>query len=103
MNRPAAVTVTVLGTELSFRTEDPEYIKQLAAFVENEIRTVVDSGKISSQTKAVILAAFTMADELFRLRKEKEQVSKRIESMLEMASNMHWETPAAPPHPATEI
>jgi hypothetical protein len=52
---------------------------------------VVATGKVSSQTKAVILAAFTVTDELLRLRKEKETLSKRVEAMLDLAQKMGTE------------
>lgn len=85
MNR--TVKVTVFGIELSFKTEDPDYMKEIAAYLDSEIQKVAASGKVTSQTKAVILAAFTLTDELFRLRKEKEACSKRLDSMLELTKD----------------
>jgi cell division protein ZapA (FtsZ GTPase activity inhibitor) len=87
MSRPATAKVTISGVEFSFKTEDPEYIKEIASYIDAEIQKVVATGKVSSQTKAVILAAFTITDELLRLRKEKETLSRRVDSMLDLANN----------------
>ena len=87
MSNPSTIKVTIFGLEFTFKADDPEYIKELAAFVDGEIQKTAASGKVTSQTKAVILATFTIADELLRLRKEKESFSSRIESMLEMTED----------------
>ncbi len=94
MTRMATVKVSILGIEFSFKTDDPGSIKELAAYVDAEIQKVLDGGKVSSQTKAVILAAFTIANELFQLREEKENLSQRLDGLLDMAKQIQAPPPA---------
>lgn len=98
MSRQTTVKVIIYGTEFSFRTDDPDYINELAAFVDEQIQKIASSGKITSPTKAITLAAFNIADELFRLREEKEEASKklseRLDAMLEMAEEAYRSTDA---------
>ena len=100
MTEQTTVKVVIRGAEFSFRTDDPEYIKKLAAFVNSEIEKVTTSGKVTEPAKAITLTAFNIADELFRLRKENsdmsEDVSRRIDSILKQADEAYRsaETPA---------
>ncbi|MBI4832424.1 MAG: cell division protein ZapA [Candidatus Lindowbacteria bacterium] len=93
MNRPMTVKVSIYGTEFTFKTDDPEYITELAEFVDEQVRKISLPKKVSSPTKAITLAAFNIADELFRLRKElgenSKKLSERVDSMLKMAEEAH--------------
>ena len=100
MTEQTTVKVVIRGAEFSFRTDDPEHIKALAEFVNGEIEKIMTSDKVTEPTKAITLAAFNIADELFRLRKESsdmsEDVSRRIDAILEQADEAYrsTETPA---------
>ena len=91
MSKETNVQVVIHGTQLNFKTDDPDYIRELASFLEEQIGKIESSGKMTSPTKAVTLAAFNIADELFRLRKEKkemsEKLSERLDTMLDMAED----------------
>ena len=93
MTEQTTVKVVIRGAEFSFRTDDPEYIKELAKFVGGEIEKIATSDKVTEPAKAITLAAFIIADELFRLRKENsdmsEDVSRRIDSILEQADEAY--------------
>lgn len=93
MSQRTTVRVVISGIDLSFRTDDPQYMKDLAEYVEDEIQKVMSAGKVTSATKAVALAAFNITDELFRLRKEKDELSKklseRVDAMLDMARDAY--------------
>ena len=96
MTEPTAVRVVIQGVEFNFRTDDPEYMKRLAGFVDSEIAKITSSDSALSPAKAVTLAAFNIADELFRLRSEKseltEEVSGRLDAMLQMAEETYRKT-----------
>ena len=96
MNSETTVQVVIHGTQLTFKTDDPDYIRELAGFIEEQIENVQSSGKVTSSAKAVTLAALNIADELFRLRKEKkemsERLSERLETMLDMAEETYRST-----------
>ncbi len=93
MSQRTTVKVVISGVDLSFRTDDPQYMKNLAQYVEDEVQKVMTTGKVTSSTKAITLAAFNITDELFRLRKEKDELSKklseRFDTMLDMAKDAY--------------
>jgi cell division protein ZapA (FtsZ GTPase activity inhibitor) len=93
MSKGTTVKLNIHGTQLSLKTDDPDYIHELAAFIEQEISKVESSGKVASPLKTITIAMLNIADELFRLRKEKEELSEklseRIGSMLEMAEETY--------------
>lgn len=96
MTQHTTVRVSIHGTEFRFRTDDPDYMKQLAAFVDEQIRAVEATGKIQSASKVIALAAFHIADELFRLRAQKEQLEKklseRLDAMIAMTESLSTDT-----------
>lgn len=96
MTEHTTVTVVIQGVEFSFRTDDPAYMKRLARFVDAEIGRITSSDNAIAPAKAVTLAAFNIADELFRLRSEKseltEEVSSRLDAMLQMAEETYRAT-----------
>ena len=97
MKNPETTTKIIIhGTELTFKTDDPAYIRELARFVEEQIQKVESLGNVKSPTKAVTLAAFNIADELFRMQKEKsemsENLSERLGAMLQMTEETYRST-----------
>jgi cell division protein ZapA len=92
MSSETTVRVVIHGTQLNFKTDDPDYVRELAGFIEEQIQKVQSSGKVTSPAKAVALAALNMADELFKLREEKREMSERFSERLEAMLNMAEET-----------
>lgn len=99
MTEPTTVKVVIQGAEFSFKTDDPEYIKRLAEFVDKQIEKITSSDNAIAPVKAVTLAAFNIADELFRLQNENaelsEEISRRLDTMLEMAEETYRSTGTA--------
>ncbi len=60
---------------------DPAHTRQVAAYVDQAIRTVVESGAVVESHKAAILAALQITDELFRARAADEQTAERIRTL----------------------
>lgn len=89
MTEETTVSVVINGIQLHFKTDDPDYIHELARFVEEQIDKIESLGKIPSSSKAVTLAAFNIADELLSLRKEKKELSERLGAMLDMAEKTY--------------
>ncbi len=74
MERSESVTVTIFGREYTLRGEaDPEYVRRIAAFVDERMGEVARGG-VGATDKVAILAAVNIADELFREQR------KRMES-----------------------
>jgi cell division protein ZapA len=77
VSRP--VKITLGGQKLSLRTDaKPRYIKELAEYVNSKIERARAPGKIATTQSLALLAAMTIADELFQAREEKEQLERQV-------------------------
>jgi cell division protein ZapA len=66
------VNVKIFGQEFTIKGEDsPEYVEELAEFVDKKMREVASASSVITSHKVAILTAINIADELFRLQKEK--------------------------------
>jgi len=80
--KKTAVKVTIVGEEYTVRSElDPEYTKQVAAYVDQAIRRVLNAGSMVETHKAAILACLAITDELFEARKGQKETAQRIRDM----------------------
>ena len=57
---------------------DPEYLKQLAEYVDQRMREISSGTLTVDSRKVAILAALYIADELHQLRKMTEQVDEQL-------------------------
>ncbi|MGA2192378.1 MAG: cell division protein ZapA [Nitrospirota bacterium] len=73
--------VEVFGCKLSIKGDaDPEYVRQLARFVDERMRTQARKSLTTANAqKIAILVAINIADDLFRLRKLQEDVDCMIQ------------------------
>ena len=72
--------VYILGQKYTIKGEAPEeYIRELASFVDKKLKEIYNVSPNMTPVKASILAALDIADELFRLRNEQEELAKHIE------------------------
>ncbi|MBX9929634.1 MAG: cell division protein ZapA [Gemmatimonadaceae bacterium] len=68
--------VRIHGEEYTIRSEvPPERTRAAAAHVDEAIRTVMASGAVIETHKAAILAAMSIADELFAMRGERSELA----------------------------
>ena len=75
------ITVEIFGHEYRIKGEaDSEYMTQIARFVDTRMREVSKGASVGSLAKIGILAALNIADELFRERGEKQQITDDIEN-----------------------
>ncbi len=79
-----SIEVNILGQRYRIKGDAPdEYIQELARFVDERIREIYDKGPNTVPLKAAILAALDIADELYRYRREQEDLTKGIEKKTE--------------------
>jgi cell division protein ZapA len=84
-----SVEVQILGQSYSVKTDqDAEYIKKIAQYVDGKLREIYSTAPNVNQTKASIMVALGIADELFKLRIEQESFDKMIEEKTKMLSNL---------------
>ncbi len=82
-----SIEVQILGQNYAIKSDEEEaYIKSLARFVDEKLKEIYSAAPNINQTKATVMAAFGIADELFKLRKEQEHMYKMIEEKTEILS-----------------
>ena len=78
----SSVKVTIVGQELTIRSDaTPEHTREVAAYVDKTIRSIMNSGAIVESNRAAILAALQITDELFRARNTQRALDESIESL----------------------
>jgi cell division protein ZapA len=76
------VRVTIVGEEYSIRSEaTPEHTRAVAAYVDDAIRRVLNSGGAVEARKAAILAALQITDQLFQAEQTAQAVTGTLRSL----------------------
>lgn len=74
-----SVKVDIAGQRFSIRTDaKPKYVKELAAFVTKKIAEAKRSGKIATTQSLALLAAMSIADELYQERDSRQRLQRRV-------------------------
>ncbi len=80
--KKTAVKVTICDEEYTVRSDlDPDYTRQVAAYVDGAIRRVLQAGPLVESHKAAILACLAITDELFDSRKQQQEMARRLRAM----------------------
>ena len=85
------VPVVIQGQRYPIRSAlDPLYVAELAAYVDEKMRTAADSGTSQDSRRLAVLAALNLADEVFRCRdladrhlRAVEERARTIEQMVD--------------------
>jgi cell division protein ZapA (FtsZ GTPase activity inhibitor) len=77
------VRVTIMNEEYSIRSDvSPERTREVAAYLDQAIRRVLDSGTVVEANRAAILAALHVTGELFEARQGADPVmAQRIKTL----------------------
>jgi cell division protein ZapA len=82
------VNVEIMGQNLVVASDaDDEWVKALAATVDERIRTIRAGSQTVNSVNLAILAALNFADELERLRREHQQLIDQIRAMTRRLGN----------------
>jgi cell division protein ZapA len=77
--------------------QDETYVRELAAYLDEKMRTVADATRAVDSLRVAILAALNITDELFTERTKKNEVSeplrKRVEKAAELVEKALEQTP----------
>jgi cell division protein ZapA len=91
------VEVEILGQKYTIRSEaPPEYVRELAAYVEQRVREVQGPSPAQEPVKLLALAALYIADELFRRRDDQALADKDTSARLGALSRL-LDSVAPPP------
>lgn len=83
-----SVKVTIYGTEYPVKGEaDPDYIKEVADYVDEKMREVASGLSVKSTTKVAILAALNITDELFTVRRSSSEQEEEIQARLTLLAD----------------
>jgi len=87
--RKSSVKVTILGEEYTIRSEEPpEHTTEVAAYVDDTIRGLMNAGVVVESHKAAILAALQITSELFRARQSPAEMAERMQAITEDVRRM---------------
>lgn len=76
-DRRRGVAVRIAGEEHTIRADaEPDYLRACARHVDDRVAEIRGKGGLIETHKATILAALSIADELFQAREELEQVRR---------------------------
>lgn len=79
-DRSRAVRVTILGQEYPIRADaDADYIREIAAFLDDRLRAVYQAEPSRPLLKIAILTALNLSDELFAQRRENRELTEQFE------------------------
>ena len=75
------VRVSILDEEYAIRSdESPEHTREVATYLEDAIRRVLDSGNVVETSRATILAALQITGELFEARRGQD-ITRRMKGL----------------------
>lgn len=84
-----SVEVYILGQKYVLKGEgSPEYIRELADFVDGKLKEVYALSPNITPLKASILASLNIADELHKIRDEYNSISKNIKNIEKKADSI---------------
>ncbi len=84
-----SVEVQILGQSYSIKTkENEEYIKTLAGYVDEKLKEIYSAAPNVSHTKASVMAAFGIADELFKIKNKQKDLDKLIDEKTKILSGL---------------
>jgi cell division protein ZapA len=76
-----SISVEIFGHEYRIKGDaDPDYMAQIAGFVDTKMKEVAQGASAGSLAKIGILAALNIADELFKERSDRQKIMDDVES-----------------------
>ena len=74
------VNVKIYGEEYTMRgPTSPEYLSRIAYYVDEKMKQIGQSNNRLGINKVAVLTSINLADELFRVRKELQEMEARLE------------------------
>ncbi|HTY07937.1 MAG TPA: cell division protein ZapA [Candidatus Edwardsbacteria bacterium] len=85
MTKKPGIKVEIFGSEYRIKGDaDAEYVKRVAAYVDEKMKQVSQLTADSAVSKIAILAAINIADELLKERQQREFAAKELSEKLRM-------------------
>jgi cell division protein ZapA len=89
LSRECKVKIEIYDQSYNVNAEgNEEYFKELAAYVDNKMRSIAEATRMVDSLKVAVLAALNIADETFTLRQRQQEIDgplrKRVEKCVAM-------------------
>jgi cell division protein ZapA len=89
LSRERKVKIEIYDQSYNVNAEgNEEYFKELAAYVDNKMRSIAEATRMVDSLKVAVLAALNIADETFTLRQRQQEIDgplrKRVEKCVAM-------------------
>ncbi len=80
MTEPYKTTIVrIMGDEYPIKSDaNPEYLRELAKYVEEKILNISSKNKLPSTLKSEVLASIVIADEYFSEKKKNAQIEQKL-------------------------
>jgi cell division protein ZapA (FtsZ GTPase activity inhibitor) len=79
--------VRIMGEEYPIRSDaEPEYLKELANYVEQKIGSVSSKIKLPQRLKTEVLASLLIADDYYTEKKKNEKIEQKLSELFENIS-----------------
>ena len=85
-NGNGSVRVEIYDQTYQLRGSDPEYIKQLAAFVDTKMRLIAQQASTVDSLRVAVLAALNIADEYLMLKRKFDAIDSDYHARAEQLS-----------------
>lgn len=81
--------ISIMGQKILIKSDsDEEYVQKIAGFVDQKVQEVMQSTKSVASLNVAILAAMNIADEYFKVHRERrekfDQAEKKIQDLIEL-------------------
>ena len=78
------VTIEIRGQRLTIRSDrDPEFVQQLARYIDSTLQQLHESAPTAPNDKLLLLAGMTVAEELFEMRDQLDEMQQRLDETTE--------------------
>lgn len=75
--------VKIMGEEYPIKSDaDPEYLKELAKYIEQKISAVSSKLKLPQRLKTEVLASLLIADEYYTEKKKNEKIEQKLSELV---------------------
>ncbi len=79
-----SVEIKIFGQQYKIKADAPdEYLQEIARYVEAKIKEVMEQSPSTAPLKATIVAAMSIAEELFSYKRDTERLKKQLEEQTE--------------------
>lgn len=87
--------VKIMGDEYPIKSDaDPEYLRELAKYVEEKIQNIPFKNKLPQRLKSEVLAAIIIADEYFTEKEKNEKIEEKMQQLLDVLEEKMIEEPS---------